>query len=254
MTAWCKGDTQCVPVPLMDHIFPLLPPACMLQPTTIAKAGIQWFCKRWSTTDSGELSLYWSLSHHISMSITSLCFPFTLQLLRCVCWPGSTHDARVLTNSPLYRKEEDQGGYHFPPDVSKDVNGVEVPAHLVGDLAYPLRNWLMKGFTQHQGLDLDQQRFNKALNSARIVVEHAYCRLNGCRWCLSNHLDISTTLVPGVVFARCVLHNICEINKEDFLSEWTLVEADGPAPISTDCHNQQAHGHQAIHSAILSIL
>ncbi|XP_069798427.1 putative nuclease HARBI1 [Narcine bancroftii] len=171
-----------------------------------------------------------------------------------VGWPGHTHDARVLANSPLYRKAEDQGGYLFPHDVSKDVEGVEVPAHLVGDAAYPLRSWLMKGFTQQQVLDQDQQRFNKALNSATIVMEHAFGHLKG-RWqCLSERLDISTTLVPDVVFAFCVLHNICEVNKEDFPSEWTLVEADDPAPNSADCADQQGHGHQAIRSAIMSIL
>ncbi|XP_069755719.1 uncharacterized protein [Narcine bancroftii] len=128
----------------------------------------------------------------------------------------------------LYRKAEDQGGYLFLHDVSKDVEGVEVPAHLVGDAAYPPRSWLMKGFTHHQVLDLDQQRFNKALNSARMVVEHAFGHLKGrWRW-LSKRLDISTTLVPDVVFACYVLHNICEINKEGFPSEWTLVDVDDP--------------------------
>ncbi|XP_069755614.1 uncharacterized protein [Narcine bancroftii] len=171
-----------------------------------------------------------------------------------VGWPGCTHDVRVLANSPLFRKAEDQGRYLFPRDVSKDVEGVEVPAYLVGDAAYPLRSWLMKGFTQHRVLDQDQRRFNKTLNSGRIVVEHAFDHLKGCWRCLTKRLDISTTLVPDVVFACCVLHNICEINKEDFPSEWTLVEADGPAPNSADCADQQDHGHQAIHSAIMSIM
>ncbi|XP_069756886.1 putative nuclease HARBI1 [Narcine bancroftii] len=41
-----------------------------------------------------------------------------------VGWPGRTHDAQVLANSPLFRKAEDQGGHLFPRDVSKDVEGV----------------------------------------------------------------------------------------------------------------------------------
>ncbi|XP_069762809.1 uncharacterized protein [Narcine bancroftii] len=56
-----------------------------------------------------------------------------------VRWPGHTHDARVLANSSLDRKTEQQTGYLFACDVSKNVDGVEVQAHLVGDVAYRLR-------------------------------------------------------------------------------------------------------------------
>ncbi|XP_069752116.1 uncharacterized protein [Narcine bancroftii] len=141
------------------------------------------------------------------------------QSLSFVGWPGRTHDARVLTIPPLYRKVEEQGGYLFVRDVSRNVDGVEVPAHLVGDAAYPLRTWLMKGFTQHRVLDANQWKFNKALNSARIVLEHAFGRLKG-RWrCLSKRFDVATAFVPDVVFACCMLHNICELNQENILLE-----------------------------------
>ncbi|XP_069784395.1 uncharacterized protein [Narcine bancroftii] len=43
----------------MGHTFPLLPPVWMLQPTTIAKGGIRWFCKQWSTTDFGSQMCLW---------------------------------------------------------------------------------------------------------------------------------------------------------------------------------------------------
>ncbi|XP_069756823.1 uncharacterized protein [Narcine bancroftii] len=152
--------------------------------------------------------------------------------------PGSMHDARVLVNSLLYRKAEDQGRYLFLHDVSVHPSKLCV-SNVMHACCVNVQN---------------QRKFNKALNSARIVVEHAFGRLKGQWRCLSKYLDISTTLVPDVVFACCVLHNICEINKEDFPSEWSLVEADGPAPNSADCTDQQGHGHQAIHSAIKSIL
>ncbi|XP_041372770.1 protein ALP1-like [Gigantopelta aegis] len=45
-------------------------------------------------------------------------------------WPGCTHDARVLRNSPLFHKAE--AGELFSPN-----------QHIFADSAYPLRNWLI---------------------------------------------------------------------------------------------------------------
>ncbi|XP_069757269.1 putative nuclease HARBI1 [Narcine bancroftii] len=172
-----------------------------------------------------------------------------------VGWPGRTHDAQVLANSPISRKAEDQGGYLFPREKSKTVNGVEIPVHLIGDQAYPLRNWLMKGFTNHHLFDQRQQSFNLRLNSARMVVENALRRLKG-RWrCLAKRLDICTSFVSDVVVACCVLHNICEINKEHFLPEWNTELPDLPEePERVANQDAQAQSHQAIREAIMSLL
>ncbi|XP_067292726.1 putative nuclease HARBI1 [Pseudorasbora parva] len=85
-----------------------------------------------------------------------------------VGWPGRTHDARVLSNSPIFQTAEENGGYLFPRENSRIVNGVEVPVHLIGDAAYPLKKWLMKGFTNHQALTPQQRLYNYRLSSARM--------------------------------------------------------------------------------------
>ncbi|XP_075060997.1 uncharacterized protein LOC142149570 [Mixophyes fleayi] len=144
-------------------------------------------------------------------------------------WPGRSHDARVLANSDLYQiAEERQDGWLFPREKSTFVDGVEIPVHIIGDAAYPLRRWLMKGFTQQHHLSQEQIRFTHTLSSARMVVENAFGRLKG-RWrCLLKHIDIDTKLVPHVVAACCILHNICEIQKEQFLPEWNVQESEMP--------------------------
>ncbi|KAF0032200.1 hypothetical protein F2P81_014490 [Scophthalmus maximus] len=64
-------------------------------------------------------------------------------------WPGRTHDARVLSNSDLFiTAEERQNGYLFPREKSKMLDGVGIPVHIVADAAYPLKQWLTKGFTR----------------------------------------------------------------------------------------------------------
>lgn len=45
-----------------------------------------------------------------------------------VGWPGATHDARVLRNSPIYEKAEN--------------NLILRNDFIIGDSAYPLRRWL----------------------------------------------------------------------------------------------------------------
>uniref|UniRef100_A0A1A8KU29 DDE Tnp4 domain-containing protein n=1 Tax=Nothobranchius kuhntae TaxID=321403 RepID=A0A1A8KU29_NOTKU len=129
-----------------------------------------------------------------------------------VGWPGRTHDARVLSNSTIFIKAEQQDGYLFP--MSRDISGVEVPVHLIGNAAYPLKKWLMKGFTQHHRLTPEQSTFNYHLSSARMVVENAFGRLKG-RWkCLAKRCDVDIHIMPDIVIACCILHNVCEINRQ----------------------------------------
>ena len=59
-----------------------------------------------------------------------------------------------------------------------------------------------------------------------MVVEHAYGRLKG-RWrTLLKRNDTSIHDLPKLVAACCVLHNICEIHRENFNEEWLEGVAD----------------------------
>ena len=130
-----------------------------------------------------------------------------------VGWSGQVHDARVFSNSALYRKG--QTGTLFP-GWKKRIVGKEV-------LHNPFFHaWLMKAFPDNGCLTQQQKTFNFRLSSTRVVVEHVYGRLKE-RWrCLLKRLDniISLEDVPTVVAACCVLHNICEMNGDSFDEGW----------------------------------
>uniref|UniRef100_A0A8C7YMI5 DDE Tnp4 domain-containing protein n=1 Tax=Oryzias sinensis TaxID=183150 RepID=A0A8C7YMI5_9TELE len=92
---------------------------------------------------------------------------------------------------------------------TEEIQGTQVPIMLLGDPAYPLRSWLMKGYPETGNLTEHQRHFNKRLSGATMTVECAFGRLKGRR-CLSKRLDVDISLVPTVISGCCTLHNICE--------------------------------------------
>lgn len=134
-----------------------------------------------------------------------------------VGWPGSVHDARVFARSSLYSNITEK---HVLPDKKITINGIDIPLFLIGDSAYPLDTWLMKPFTHSTSLTQQQQYYNYRLCRARIVVENAYGRLKA-RWRrLMKRIDMHIEIIPTVISAACILHNMCEIHGETFQECW----------------------------------
>lgn len=91
---------------------------------------------------------------------------------------------------------------------------------IVGDPAYPLKSWLMKGFSERGRLTNEQNNFNHRLSTARVQVEHSFGRLKA-RWrMLLKRSDLLIENVVNVVATACALHNFCEDNKESYDKAW----------------------------------
>jgi hypothetical protein len=129
-----------------------------------------------------------------------------------VGWPGRAHDARVFSNSGLFHAAQD--GTLFPP-TTKRIGQTDVPLNLIGDPAYPLLDWLMKPYPG-AALDDDRTHYNYRQSRARMCIENAFGRLKG-RWrCLRKDIENHTSLVPSMILACCILHNICELRCENY--------------------------------------
>ena len=164
-------------------------------------------------------------------------------------WPGSVHDARVFKNSEIFRKCENG---QLVSSSSRTINGVNVPLVILGDPAYPLLSWLMKPYSDNGKLTASEKTFNYRLSRARMVVENAFGRLKG-RWrCLLKRNDMNLKNIPTVIAACVVLHNICEINKEQFSDEWrTASDQEQQEPPEESNGNRPADSSaQAIRNAL----
>lgn len=128
-----------------------------------------------------------------SINVMAVCGPDYQFYYISANWPGSVHDARVLRNSPLYRRME--GGWRpFP-------NGI-----IVGDSAYPLKEWLIPPIVRNPN-DEAEQRFLRSHRQARRVIEQAFGIMKEKFPCLKL-LRLNPQLSAKVVMCCAALCNL----------------------------------------------
>ena len=137
-------------------------------------------------------------------------------------WPGSVHDARVLSNSAIFKNGNEK--HLFPAGLVKEIGGVEIAPFLVGDPAYPLLPWLLKGYPRNNASEMEK-RFNYNLSRARMTIENTFGRWKGRFVRFGKRVDMEVSSLVNVVHASCILHNMCELQKNNFLPYWEVVGA-----------------------------
>ena len=114
----------------------------------------------------------------------------------------------------------DAKGHLFDPNIKETVLGVDIAPLILGDPAYPLLDWLMKGYPENQNTPSCQRHFNYRLSRARMTAEDTFGRWKGRFQRVLKRVDMSVESTCYVVAASCILHNICELRKGAFLEEW----------------------------------
>ena len=137
-----------------------------------------------------------------------------------VGWPGSVHDARVLSNSHLYQLGNE--GKLFSGGLSEDINGTIINPLLLGDPAYPLLPWIMKPYPETPDISASYKNFNFRLSRARMTVENTFGCWKGRFRRFLKKVDMHVSNVTLAVAASCILHNLCEISHEEILDEWLV--------------------------------
>ncbi|KAH7937284.1 hypothetical protein HPB49_010077 [Dermacentor silvarum] len=81
--------------------------------------------------------------------------------------------------------------------------------HILGDAAYPSREFLMTPIRDYGSLHASDKAFNTKLSSTRVLIENAFGELKG-RFPQLQRLDLTAVdNVTKFILACCVLHNIC---------------------------------------------
>nr|XP_034313989.1 putative nuclease HARBI1 [Crassostrea gigas]XP_034313990.1 putative nuclease HARBI1 [Crassostrea gigas] len=109
------------------------------------------------------------------------------------CFPGSSHDAFVLSNSGL------------PTRITSLPEG----GWLLGDSGYPLKNWLITPFATPR--NDEERKFNDAHGRTRVVVERAFGVLKSRFRCLhksGRSLPFSPLKCSRVIETCFRLHNM----------------------------------------------
>lgn len=161
-------------------------------------------------------------------------------------WPGSVHDAGVFSNSTLFKKGNAQ--QLLPNNLVKEICGVEISPFLIADPAYPFLPWVLKGYPRNQASQ-DQRKFNYNLSRARMTVENTFGRWKGRFIRFRKQVDMEVTSLVVVVLASCILHNICERQKNQYLPNWEEPEEPLIMPID-DIDDADAPDAESIRSAL----
>ena len=90
----------------------------------------------------------------------------------------------------------------------------EVPICILGDPAYPLLPYVLKDFPSG-GSSTSEQFFSYRLSSARMTIECAFGRLKGRFGAHRRPMDVNIRDLPMVIHSCFVLHNICELKREE---------------------------------------
>lgn len=119
---------------------------------------------------------------------------------------GSTSDCAVFNQSDLKAALE-TGTLGLPPQTALPGDDTPIPHFLIGDDAFPLRQWLMKPFSSRHLSD-EERIYNYRLSRARRVVENAFGILANRYRCLLSTLQQTTDTVKSIVLATVCLHNL----------------------------------------------
>lgn len=109
--------------------------------------------------------------------------------------------------------------------------------HILGDMAYPLTEYMMVPYKATRPLSEPQIHFNTVLSKSRVTVERSFGILKGKfrRLQLIENRDL--ILISKMIVACCILHNVNKL-EEDLL----MYPPEPPTEEEDDNHNANQEG------------
>ncbi|KAL7385296.1 hypothetical protein ABVT39_018766 [Epinephelus coioides] len=118
-----------------------------------------------------------------------------------------------------------------------NIEGEDVQLQIIGDPAYPLLDWLIKGYLTSPNLTPEQESFNVYLSSARVGVEMAFGLIKSWWRVLQKRSEFHFTFAPKMIATYCALHNYCQKKNDVGNNNWL----EGIDPVIYPQPNQPVH-------------
>lgn len=125
---------------------------------------------------------------------------------------GRTSDGGVFRSSKLFQKIEN-GTINFPPPAIPELGTQLLPHVIVGDEAFPLKNYLMRPYSGNM-LPNDQEVHNNRLSRCRRLIENSFGILANTWRILLRRIDLQPEKVRTITLTTCLLHNMLRENRE----------------------------------------
>lgn len=146
----------------------------------------------------------------------------------CVGCSSKVHDARIFALSPISNDLPNLCGGKY---------------HILGDAAYPLREYLLTPYRDYGNITSSRRKYNLMHAQTRVRIENSFGLLKQ-RFRQLTRLDFfEVEKMSKFVVACCVLHNIC-IDADDLFDEF----ADTPETMITPqvLNNREASRNSAL--------
>lgn len=135
---------------------------------------------------------------------------------------GKDNDAGVFDECP-FRSAIEQGRLKIPKEQVLPGSNIEAPYVLLGDAAFPLKEYLMRPFPERSTTKGDaKDNYNYRLSRARMVVECSFGSITSKFRILHKSIETNVENAVHNVKAICLLHNIIRdlesINETEFIS------------------------------------
>ena len=134
---------------------------------------------------------------------------------------GSCHNSKNLRNTYLFRRTENR---KILAQLENVVENSQIRPLLLVDSAYPVLPRLIKPFQFGPALTSSERNFNGKLSSARVKVERAFGILKALWRYWVKRLENRIENVSAIIITCCVLHNICQMNKDDYIDRDGILE------------------------------
>ncbi|KAK8760846.1 hypothetical protein V5799_011671 [Amblyomma americanum] len=172
-------------------------------------------------------SVYVNRHHYPSLTLQGICDNRKRFLDASTGAPSKIHDSRIFRLS----------------NVSKRLPQLCAGKYqILGDAAYPSREFLITPIRDYGSLDASDKAFNTKLSSTRVLIENAFGELKG-RFRQLQRLDLMTVdNMSKFILSCCVLHNICIDNgdsPDSLLQDMRLCSQDksDQTPSAVEVHS-----------------